>query len=121
HAFDDDGTGRVVGARFRAEPQEADAVRVDTVALDQAHDGRGRHRIDALGGPAQPEAMTHDGPRPVPRVVGPAAPLLEIDSVGRHVHGKAADSHLIRHRTPNTWQLTAAALGRPAVNPAAII
>ena len=102
HAFDDDGAGGVVGARLGAEPQEPDPVGVDVVAVDEPHDGRGGHRIDALRGAAHPEAMADDGAGLVPNVVGPATPRLEVYAVRWHVDGKAADTHFVGHRTPSS-------------------
>ena len=121
HAFDDDGAGGVVGARLGAEPQEADAARVDVVAIDEPHDGRGGHRVDALRGAAHPEAVADDGAGLVPDVVGPATPRLEVYAVRRHVDGKAADTHFVGHRTPSSALCRAPLLGRHRSTPRAII
>ena len=121
HAFDDDGAGGVVGARLGAQAQEADAVRVDVVPIDEPHDGRGGHRVDALRGAAHPEAMADDRTGLVPDVVGPATPRLEVYAVRRHVDGKAADTHLVGHRTPSSARGLAPLRWRHRLTPRAII
>jgi hypothetical protein len=114
HAFDDDGPGRVVGARFGAQAEKSDAIRVDVVPVHEPHDRRGSHRIDALRGAAHPEAVADDGAGLVPDVVGPATPRLEVDAVRRHVDGKAADTHFFGHRTPSfAFKVGAVALAPP--------
>ena len=121
HAFDDDGAGGVVGARLGAEPQEANAVRVDVVVVDEPHDGRGGHRIDALRGPAHPKAVADDGAGLVPDVVRPATPRLEVYAVRRHVDGKAADTHFVGHRTPSSACAGRRCVGATVSAPRAII
>ncbi len=95
HAFDDDRAGRVIGARFGAQPEELDARRVDVVLLDQPHDrGRG-HRVNALVGPAHAETAPDDLANLGPLVVGPVTPVLEPDSIGRNIRSKAADADIL--------------------------
>ena len=115
HALHDDGAGRIVGARFRAEPEEADALRIDVVALDEPHDRRGGHRVDALRRPAHPKAVADDGPGLVPGGIGPIAPRFEIDSIWRDVHGEPTDPNLLSHTTPQEPRTLAprAAQGAP--------
>ena len=100
HALHDHGAGGVVGARFRAKTEEADPLGIDAVAVDQTHDGRGRHGIDALRGAAHSEAVADDRPGLIPRVTGPLTPRLEVDAIRRDVNGKAAETNLLGHRTP---------------------
>ena len=95
-------------------PKKSDAVRVDVVAVDEPHHGRGRHRIDALRGAAHPEAVADDGAGLVPDVVGPATPRLEVYAVGRHVDGKAADSHFSVIELPGSALCGAVAWAPPS-------
>ena len=48
HALDDDGAGRIVSAGFCAQAEEFHPRGIDIVLIDQANDGRGCHRVDAL-------------------------------------------------------------------------
>ncbi len=89
HALDDDRAGRIVGARFGAETQELDARGIDVVLVDQAHDGRCRHRVDAVVGSAHAETAPDDFLHLGPVTAGPLAPVLEPDAIGRHIGGKA--------------------------------
>src|SRR5690606_16987504 len=115
HALDDDRAGRVIGARFRAETQEADAARVDLVALDEPHHGRRGHRVDALLGTAHPEAAADDRPGFLPRLVRPPAPFLEVDPIGRHVHRESADPDLAFHSLFPEWPRSRRVQGLSAV------
>ncbi len=91
HALDDNGAGRIVGARLGAETQELDARRIDVVLVDQAHDGGGRHRVNAVIGPAYPETAADDFADLGPVIAGPLAPVLEPHAIRRHVGSEAGD------------------------------
>ena len=89
HSLYDDCAGGIVGAGLGAEAQELDPRGVDVVLLDQAHDGRCRHRVDAVIRPANAETASHDFAHLRPMAAGPLAPVLEPDPIGRHVGGEA--------------------------------
>ncbi len=89
HALYDDRAGGVVGTGFGAQAQELDSRGVDIVLVDKTHDGRRRHCIDAVVGPAHAEAAADDFPHLGPVTAGPLAPVLEPDAIGRHVGGEA--------------------------------
>src|SRR5690606_403533 len=114
HSLDDHGARRVVGARLRAEPEEADPARIDLVALDQAHYGRRRHRVDALLGTAHAEAAADHRAGLVPRLARPAAPCLEVDPIGRHIDRKSTDPDMIIHSFFPEWPRSRRALGGDA-------
>src|SRR5690606_8358729 len=96
HPAYDHRAGGVVGARLRAEREVADLAGIDVVLVDQPKHRVGGHRVDALVRSGLAEAAADDGRDLLPRVAGPAAPLLERDLEGRRVHGQATDADVRR-------------------------
>ena len=112
HAAHDHGAGGVVGARLGAEAEEADPLRVDVVLADQPQDGVGRHRVDVLVRARHAEAVADDRPDLVPGVAGPFTPRFEVDAIRRDVNGKAAETNLLGHRTPENSPMANVSHGR---------
>ena len=99
HALDDDGARRIVAARLGAEGEHADPLRVELVVLDEAQHGVRGERVDALGGPAHPEAAPDDAPRLLPGLVVPGTPVLQRDAVRGQIQRQSADSR--EHAVPS--------------------
>ncbi len=95
HTLDDNRTCRIIGARLRAKAKKLDVPGVDVVLVDQSHDGRRCHRIDALIRPAHAEAAADDLANLRPLVVGPVTPVLQPDAIRRDVGSEAADTNLL--------------------------
>ena len=85
HALYDDCAGGIVGARFGTEPKELDARGVDVVLVNKSHDGRCRHRVDAVIRAAHAKTAPDDFPQLGPMTAGPLAPILKPDAVRRYV------------------------------------
>eukprot|EP00754_Rhynchopus_humris_P024089 Rhum_TRINITY_DN14863_c3_g1::Rhum_TRINITY_DN14863_c3_g1_i1::g.123627::m.123627 len=96
HALHNDGAGRVVRRALRAQPNEADVLRVDVVRQHQVQHGVGRHCVRVLVRPRDAEAAADHVLHLVPLVARPLAPVLQVHLEARHVHARAADTDLLR-------------------------